>query len=335
MGQPAYSRFADCAGGCDGLSDSNIRYKVTTYQAGSPQSSVYKDRFNRVIAATTEGFVNNNPIYTVTQYDRLGRKTFESIPSFNSTETRGTHYQSFDVLGRLLKRKIDQPHGQTMEVTYQYNRHRTIIEATDITRMKTLSMKRSYSANGQLIQTTDALKKVTYYAYDAMGNPIVLKDANGNPIKATYNALAQKQSVNDPNMGVKTFTYSPFGEVLRETDAKNQTTAFTYDKLSRVLTRTVNSAPEATFSYDTQCVGGLDYEIRHDSGSDNFRRDYGYTSLCQVNQVKTHVEGNDYVISTQYDGNYGRVKAQTYPTGLMVKQSPVGWVHSFEPNDNG
>ncbi|TQV86824.1 RHS repeat domain-containing protein, partial [Aliikangiella coralliicola] len=318
VGQPAYSRFALCDGGCDGLTDSNIKYKVTTYQAGSPQSTAYKDQFNRVKAVTTEGF-DGNLIYAFTKFDKLGRKTFESIPSFDSTVNKGTHYLSFDVLGRLLKRKVDQADGKSMEVEYQYNRHRTIIDATDMTTMEKLTMKRTHSANGQLIQTTDALKKVTYYAYDAMGNPIVLKDANGNPIKATYNALGQKQNVNDPNMGIKTFTYSPFGDVLSETDAKSQTTAYTYDKLSRVLTRKVGNTLEASFNYDDKCVGGLDTETRHDSGSDNFKRDYGYTSQCQVNQVKTHIAGTDYTLKTQYDNHYGRVKALTYPTGLTVK----------------
>ena len=318
VGQPVYSRFAACDGGCGKLTDENIRYKVTTYQAGTPQSSVYKDQFNRVKAAVTEGF-DGYPIYGFTQYDRLGRITFESIPSFNSVEARGTHYLSFDILGRLLKRKIDQPEGQSMEVTYVYAGHRTDITATDMTSMETLSMSRTYNAKGQLIKTTDALGGVTQYAYDALGNPIVMQDAKGNRITAKYNAFGQKLEVNDPNMGVKTFTYTSFGEVDTETDAKGDKTDYDYDSLGRLLKRKVNTTLEASFEYDGGCIGGLDKEIREDSGSDNFSRAYAYDSKCRVNKVTTNIDGSSYQMATQYDANYGRVKALTYPTGLTVE----------------
>ncbi|MCW9000354.1 MAG: FG-GAP-like repeat-containing protein, partial [Kangiellaceae bacterium] len=59
-GQPVYTRYALCQGGCDGISDSNLVYKVTTYSAGTPETSVYKDQFNRALYSRTKGFNGSN-----------------------------------------------------------------------------------------------------------------------------------------------------------------------------------------------------------------------------------------------------------------------------------
>ncbi|MCW8998000.1 MAG: hypothetical protein OQK04_04730, partial [Kangiellaceae bacterium] len=325
VGQPAYSRFAACEGGCGNLTDSNIRYKVTTYQAGTPQSSVYKDQFNRVKATVTEGF-DGYPIYSFIDYDRLGRTIFESIPSSNHLETRGTNYLAFDVLGRLLKRKVDQSDGQSMEVTYAYVKHRTDITAKDMTSLKVLSMSRTHNAQGQLIKTTDALNGVTQYAYDALDNPIVIQDANGNRITAKYNALGQKLEVNDPNMGVKTFAYTSHGEVYSETDANNDTYYYVYDALGRLTNRYLNGTAsgnlEATFSYhgsSASCSGVPDKEIRNDLPSgESFNRTYQYDNYCRPSSAITNIDGDSFTSKVFYDGNYGRVKGKQYPSDLIV-----------------
>ncbi|TQV87009.1 fibronectin type III domain-containing protein [Aliikangiella coralliicola] len=326
-GQPAYSRFAWCESGCDTvIAYGDIQYKVTTYSVGSPTTVEYKDQFNRVLIATTEGFEDNTQIYVRTEYDSLGRQTVNTIPSFSTSESKGTRLTSYDDLGRVLTKEVDQAHDGKMTVTYDYNGHVTNIAATDAFN-KTLNMSRTYSGNGQLIQTTDALTGVTQYAYDAMGNPIVMQDANGNPIKAKYNALSQKLYVDDPNMGRKDFTYTSFGEVDTETDANNDVYNYDYDILGRLEKRYLNTQLEASFSFDTapkgstggQCIGVPAQEVREDlSGGDSFNRSYDYDNYCRPLVATTQIDGADYVMSNQYDGNYGRVKAVTYPNGLTA-----------------
>lgn len=327
-GQPAFKRFADCNGGCDGLTNTNIRYKVTTYSAGSAESVEYRDKLNRVLVAKIESFDGASSIYATVQYDRLGRKIFESVPSFSSTETLGTEYKTFDALGRVTEKTVDQPMSQEMTVTYAYNNHQTTIVANGDGAV--INMSRTYSGNNQLMQTTqnDGVKDiVTQYAYDAMGNPIVLMDGNNNPIKAEYNALGQKKYVDDPNMGKKSFTYTQFGEVKTETDANGDLYRYEYDILGRLYERKLNNNLEASFYFDTASKGGSSNsclglpvgEDREDlSAGQSFGKTYHYDSFCRVNKVVTSIDNNDYEMLTQYDGNYGRVKAVTYPTGLTV-----------------
>ena len=326
-GQPVYVRYQACDGGCDGITDTNIRYKVSSYSAGTPISVDYKDKLNRVILSKTEAFEASGWTYVNRTYDSLGRLTFESIPSSSSSETKGTSYSQFDALGRLEKKAVDQPDGNQMNVTYSYSGHETSITAKDSDGNASISMSRTYSGNGQLMQTTDALEGKTKYAYDAMGNPIVLQDAKGQSVKAKYNALGQKLTINDPNMGAKTFAYTPFGEIYSETDANSDTFYFVYDELGRITLRYLNTAPtdsnasnaQASFEYDAVCKGTISKETRLDlSSGESFAKSYGYDDWCRPDTVTTNIDGTSHQFTTQYDGNYARVKAVTYPTGITV-----------------
>ncbi len=335
-GQPAYSRFADCLGGCDevlsiieGDFASNVAYKVTTTAAGSPETTLYKDKFNRVLVAKTQGF-DGSPIFVRTEYDGLGRKVFESVPSFVVDEDKGTHWVRFDEQGRLLEKKLDEPTrlgtAQWFTTTYAYNDHQTSIDAVGTT--KTLpTMYRTYNGIGQLMKTTDAKGGVTEYAYDAQGNPIVLQDANGNPITAKYNALGQKEYVIDPNMGRKDFTYEPFGEIDTETDALSVVTEYDYDTLGRLTSRTAGGVLEASFVYDSasqggtadMCVGAIQSEVRNDSGADNFNKVYSYDNYCRPSSVTTNIGSDSYTQATQYDSFYGRIKGSQTVTGITLE----------------
>ncbi len=328
IGQPAYSRYALCDDGCDGLTDSNIRYKVTIMQAGSPASIAYKDKLNRTLVASTEGF-DGSLIYVQTDIDTLGRTTFTSVPSFNINETLGTRFNSFDPLGRPLQKVVDQPDNQSMTIDYNYNydgndgNHGFDTHITATAAGKSLTMTRTHSTAGQLMKTTqsdDGQDIITQYAYDAMGNPIVLRDGNDNDIDALYNAWGEKEYVNDPNMGLKTFTYTGFGEVNSETDANGDVTSYAYDDLGRLYERKVNGILEASFGFDSHCNGILDNEIREDlSASDVYQRSYTYNANCQLTNVMTNIDNDLYDIDYFYDSEYGRLKGASYPTELTVE----------------
>lgn len=315
-GQPVYSRYAAC-NLCDGLNNPLIRYKVSSYQAGTPLTEVYKDMFNRVLVARTQGF-DGSWIYTRTTYDALGRKTFESIPSASLSETEGTHYKTYDVLSRLTRKETNQTASQLLTIDYSYDKYKTTITANG------LSMSRTYSGIGQLMQTTDAVGGITEYAYDGRGNPIVLEDAKNSSITATYNALGQKLWVDDPNMGKKTFNYTGYGEVKSEVDANSQTTSYVYDDLGRLLRRNVAGTLEASFVYDTAakgasgvCQGAPASESIHRSG-ESYQRSYHYDGFCRLTSTSTNIDGTSYTVSNHYDANYGRAKGLTYPGGLTL-----------------
>ncbi len=138
-------------------------------------------------------------------------------------------------------------------------------------------------------------------------------DPNNNSIKATYNALGQKKSVNDPNMGTKTFTYTGFGEVDTETDAELQVIDYTYDVLGRLVTRNdVSGNTDATFVFDTSLDGNGKGLLASESGGGK-TRSFTYDSYSRPETETAIIDGINYVTTTQYDMNYGRIKSLIYP----------------------
>lgn len=299
---------------CSACPDSKAVYVEFTQQEGSPTVKTYKDMFNRTVMVETLGF-DGSSIYTLVVYDKLGRKTFESIPSTNSLNEKGTHYDSYDELGRLLYKRTDRENGDFYSTEYDYDGYTTDITVTD---GRAILMSRTYGGDGKLIQTTDAMGGVTRYAYDSMGNPITLQDANGNSIHAWHNGFGHKWKVDDPNMGVKTFDYNTFGEVEQEIDANNNKLTMRYDGLGRLTHRFVNDSEtaQAHYIYDTRFKGkGLPAtEV-----GEGIQKDFYYDEHSRPNRQVTTIDGTPYETLTEYDANFGRVKAVQYPaSGIKV-----------------
>ncbi|MEL0036460.1 MAG: hypothetical protein VW882_08695, partial [Gammaproteobacteria bacterium] len=323
-GQPVYTRYSWCSGSCDGISNTNLVYKVSQYSAGTPDSHMYKDMMNRELFSSVESF-SGAETYLKKTYDYLGRPLFESIPSNTHNVYTGTYFtynHTIDPLGRMTQKQVAQATG-TMTVNYDYNGSTTEITVYGSTHQ--LDMSRTYSGSGRLMSTTDALNGITRYAYDSMGNPTVIEDANTNKIKASYNAFGQKSYVDDPNMGMKSFTYE-YGAVKSELDANGKTTAYTLDKLNRVSERRVNGSLEAQFFFDSECKGLVDSEVSHNLYSGSFQKQYDYDNYCRLTHDKHIIDGSTYTMEIEYDGNYGRPKGTHYPTGLVV---------ASEYNDDG
>ncbi len=301
--------------------DSKSEYLVFTKQEGSPTVKTFKDKLNRDLMVETQGF-GGQAIYTRMAYDALGRKILETKPSFDSSSDVGTRYLSFDPLGRLTHKETDQANYSAMTLIYSYTGHQTNITATD--RGTILEMSRAYSGTGKLMRTVDSMLGQTRYAYDGTGNPITLIDANNNPIHAWYNGLGHKTKVDDPNMGIKTFAYNTYGDVEREQDANGNVLAMSYDRLGRMYQRIVNGSSDASWSFDTRPNGlGL---VATENGV-GISKSFSYDNLSRPISQATIIDGLTYNTLTEYDSNYGRVKAVQYPSDIKVttEYDPYGY----------
>lgn len=321
----AYSRTYWCSG-CDGVTEG--AFKEVIYAAGAPETTVYKDKLGRALVTKTQKFDAADVFVNVT-YDRLGHTLFESVPAESATSTVGTYNTGYDQIGRLTDKYSNVTEGADLSVNYVHGVSAQGGEGpyrTQVIVNSERTLYRTYNGVGQLMSTTDAISGVTLYAYDGQGNPIVLQDANGAKIKASYNALGQKKSVDDPNMGVKSFTYTGFGEVETETDARLNVTTYGYDFVGRLTNRNVLGQDEtssATFIFDQEggaddkCVGLPSREYK-DLGNE-FAKSYHYNARCQLVSVRTSIDGlPSFNVDTQYDGNFGRPIAVTYPNDFKV-----------------
>ncbi|MBG22048.1 MAG: hypothetical protein CMF22_01130, partial [Idiomarinaceae bacterium] len=296
---------------CYSCESSAASYYQFTQQEGSPLQKVFFDLLNRERMTSVTGF-GGTTVYTRTDYNARGDKTFESLPSYSTNGSDGTSFLAFDALGRVTLKETDRGENGWITTRYTYNGHQTSIEATDGT---TLYMSRTYGGDGKLVQTVDARNGTTRYAYDSAGNPITLQDAKNASIYAIYNGFGHKTEVRDPNMGTRMFSYNTFGEVEFETDAEGVVTQTIYDGLGRVVTRKVSGAVQASYTYDTRS-GGIGLPSSHSGGGQQAA--FYYDSLSRMVQKETTIDGTTYTSRTEFDSNYGRVKAIEHASGIKV-----------------
>lgn len=310
----AYTRFLAC-NGCGGMP--TAKYKVVKYQAGTPQSETLFDSHNRPLLNKIQNFAGTEFSYQRTDYDNRGNVVFSSIvaDTLQQATSTGTRYGQYDSLGRPIGKTTNYS-GGNLVATYTYSGHKT--EITAEAGEKTLTMSREFDGAGRLRQTVDALSGSTTYAYDALGNPIVIKDAKGSLITAVHNGLGQKTLVNDPNMGSKSFTYTVFGEIKSTTDANNDVVKFVYDELGRMTSRLVNNIDTDSFTFDS-CTNGIG-QLCELSGSGK-TESYTFDPLSRTITTTTKISGDPTVYTSAYgyDGATGQLRTERYPvSGLTL-----------------
>ncbi len=328
-GQPtAHQRHFWCGGATS--CPSGAAFAVKTYRAGAPETHSFLDQFGRELQSSSQNFAGTGFVNVSTSYDERGNTTFTSVPydpGAGEPATIGTRFLSFDALGRLQSKEIDQSGGGVFLTSYSYSGLQTSINAGG------LLMHRIYNGLEQLVETQDAEGGYTRYAYDGAGNPIAVQDPNLNTITASYNAFGHKGWVNDPNMGLKTFDSNVLGEVGAELDANGNTISLQYDVLGRLRERSVNGALTGSWHYDNGAadkgLGLLDYEDSHlRSDGSGLRKYYFYSSVASGRKDLTRVRhslytstpanATDYDVDYFTDSYYARPKGVRYPGGIGV-----------------
>ncbi|WDE06521.1 hypothetical protein SG34_006265 [Thalassomonas viridans] len=292
--------------------NNNAVMMTVTRQAGSPETAVYLDKLGRTLRSRSKDFAGSN-VYKDIAYNARGLKTHVSNP--HNGIASNTVYSDFDLFGRPGQKITPQTNGKlTTKYTYDEVDGETKIVVTPDVGTE-ITVYRTFNALKQLVSTTDADGGKTHYRYDGQGNPIVIKDAKGAEITASYDALGRKSWVDDPNMGKSTFVYNDFGELESENNANGKTTSYEVDFLGRVTGRNADGS-QADFVWDTKVKG-----LPTSHSENGIKKSFTYDSAARVTKTIVDIGGSysaSYETSIAYDGNYGRVKATTYPDGLVL-----------------
>ena len=97
----------------------------------------------------------------------------------------------------------------------------------------------TYDAAGRLLTTTDPLGNVTTNAYDAVGNVVSARDANGHTTTSSYDGSGRILSVTAPDGGSTAYTYDVAGNPLTRTDANGHVTTYAYDAAGRLASESL------------------------------------------------------------------------------------------------
>jgi YD repeat-containing protein len=179
-------------------------------------------------------------------------------------------------------------------------------------------------------------------AYDAYGNLICTRDANGNTSTLAYdatntfpttatNALSQVTTTQYYGVGGQGLTNGVFGQVKNVTDANSQTVTYEYDPLSR---RTKTTAPDGfvtttTYNYGSGFSVGTQHVLTSSSGAGVT------TALSSVNyfdglgrSIKTESSGPDsatIVTELEYDNRGRRAQTELCRTFKTVESVTGRW----------
>jgi YD repeat-containing protein len=268
---------------CDDSCPDGAAYYVNTAISGMASTKVYYDQLDREVRRSTIGF-DNRDIYVDIQYDERGQAKQVSDPYF-SNETPVWTINEYDILGRVIK----QTAPDKSITTSSYQGFTTIVT-------NPLGQKNTRTINSrkQLIESKDTLNNAITYIYDGFGNLLELRDSAGNVTSMIYNIRGHKIRMTDPDTGTSTYSYNALGELITQTDAKGQTVQMQYDKLGRLIQR---QEPEgiSTWTYDTQSKGIG--KLAKLNGPNDYEETYTYGDFGRLTETMTTIAGEHYPVS--------------------------------------
>jgi RHS repeat-associated protein len=311
-----------------------------------PSARTYKDRQGRSVREVSESFdgggqpSDRRHVMKDTAYNQYGVAVLSTAPYFvgarSSTVTSnsdvGVTLTKVDALGRPIQVDISDPAGnvastdlvapgafvvgRVARTTMAYNG----LSSTTVN-PKGQSRIEEKNADGKLVRITDAYGGQVVHQHDAFGNLLKTKDALQNIVSIGYDKRGRKTSMNDPDTGNWTYTYNALGELVEQKSpnqvANGTVTRMVYDVLGRMTSR-VEPEYTSSWTYDA-CNKGIG-KLCESNTSNGVNKKVVYDALGRpINSRTTVTNGPSFATAMEYDAPTGRVKFQTYPTGVKVK----------------
>lgn len=344
-GASARIDYARCIGGS--TCPANLAFVETTQTSGAPTVKVFYDILGREVLKLTSGFAGEW-IAVMTAYDKYGHADRKTQPYFamNSTAKADTpatgsaiywNITEFDALARPVI--VKQADGGVIRYDYDGLKTKTTLPTNDNGHVQTKEEVRDGAGN--VISVTDANGQIVTYTYDGYGQVTdVYRGAQNTHTE--YDTLGRKKSTRDPDTGTWTYYADDLGQVRQQVSPRNKCTEMRHDARGRMWQRSdfdnatctgsAHTVSEWQFDTASQGIGKLDVESTTVGGVPKVTRRLSYNGLGQPSQVKTKLDGKDYIEQTNYD-QYGRL-FQTFftapglpTTGELYEYNGFGYQH--------
>jgi RHS repeat-associated protein len=292
----------------------------TQYADGSRKRAVYDDVNNKVT------LYDEQDHKTVNSYDKIGRLALVERYGSGSTVYSDVHYSynwqdqvaSYtDELSHVTSSTYDYLGRQT-RVTSPDNSYRTTVyadQSNTVTSTDEVGHKVAQVSDdlGRLNATWEYYTSSSYYqtlmGYDAVGELLTVKDANGKVTRMAYDQLGRMTRTTHPDNLYDSATYDSAGRVLTKTDRAGQTTTSAYDYVGHLTTMT---NPSDTIRYTYDAIGQRTVSSNN-LGSITCTYDKRGRTTSQVEVIGT----NSYTVRFGYDIG-GRQTWILYPDNVNV-----------------
>jgi len=237
-------------------------------------------------AETIFGYTTYGAIQSITDPDGVtttyGYDSAHRLTDITDAQGNDLHY-TLDAAGDQTAEQVTAASGtvvQSQSRTYNaLGQLTTIIDGLNQT-VFNASATGSYDANGNLVQSSDALSIQRQQAFDPLNRLIKtianyngtdtatknttttvgldalnrltgVTDANALATTSTYDGLNNRTTLKSPDTGTSTDTYDAGGDRLTHTDAKGIVSTSTYDALDRLIsTSYTDSTQNVSYTYD-------------------------------------------------------------------------------------
>ncbi|MEO7097751.1 MAG: RHS repeat-associated core domain-containing protein [Luteolibacter sp.] len=310
-----------------------IKFVRAKQSSGTPIGKVYLDSLGRELCTETtilrdanaSGSSRYSKVYSITNYDKLGRKARVS-DSFAAGETPHFTLIEYDFLNRLVDTALPGNNSDYVAVFRTDNGTTTnpLIYSKTFTR-DGKALERWEDQHGRLVKSADPSGQVTTFSYDQEGRMLNVKIGSQTLLTNKFDLFGNKTDVTEANSGHSSSVYDGFGQVTSSTNAKGQVTTFDYDQLGRPITV---SKPEGTYHTDYDgAVGNGKGKAWRTTGPDGYLEEIAYDGMGRpIRSRKTQFGETSYTY-TSYDA-LGRVYGETDAGGLGV-------IHEYDDGING
>ena len=209
---------------------------VASVDAKGGQSSQSFDADGNLI-----GLNDPNSHQTTFMFDNNGRLVAETSASGGSvrytynardlqtavTNARGQPRQfEYDAMGRITR--LTDPDGT---VSYTYDHNDNVLTVTDVNG----TISREYDALDRVVKYTDSQGNTLQYAYDAVGNLVMLTYPDGKPVLYEYDVADQLTKVTDWVGRETRYVYDANGRLVEVVRPNGTQMTYTYDVAGQLM----------------------------------------------------------------------------------------------------
>lgn len=204
--------------------------KVTEYSPDNDQKITFTNNLGQNYKSTTKGFAQGVYTSKSVEFDVLGRKTKDSEPYFEGSETPRWNVIVYDDSVYPGKATATAFNGKQMETSVS-GKTTSVKELNGYNRTNT----KTTDALGNVVSTTDKGGTITF-AYNAAGEQTEAK-YDTNSVKTTYDAWGNKIKLDDPSNGVYEYTYQSYFGTISKIKSPKGTKEYTYNSLGQLITQ--------------------------------------------------------------------------------------------------
>jgi RHS repeat-associated protein len=278
----------------------DVNNKVTLYDEQNHKTNKSYDKIGRLVLV--ERYGSGSTVYSDVHYTYNWQ---DEMASYTDELNHVTSY-TYDFLGRQTRMTNPDNSFRTTVYADQSN----LVTSTDEVGHKVAQVSDDL---GRLNATWEYYTTSSYYqtlmGYDAVGELLTVRDANGKVTRMTYDQLGRVTRTTYPDNLYESATFDDAGRVLTKTGGSGQITISAYDVVGHIATVT---NPSDTICYTYGAIGQK-LVSSNNLGSITYTYDKRGRTTSQVEVIG----GNSYTVRFGYDIG-GRQTWILYPDNVNV-----------------